>query len=152
MPDPVSFDDLMSADAATIKRPPTLPAGTWSFIVKEYSEVQAKSGTRGIQVEFQVGDPEGDVDDTALNEFLNEGGDPKKKTMRYSFWITRDAAWRLADFLRKAGVDVDGKTFKQALAEVVGCSVMGYVAHTPSRKAGDDSTFAEITSFTEVAA
>ncbi len=146
MADP-DFTSLLDTEVEEAKRPPVIPQGTWTMMVKSYKEVtSSQKGTPGVEFTLVLQSPGDDVDIAALEAF-SEKADITKRQMRHSFWVTDGALFMMREFIEHCGISHTGKTFKQVLPEVVGQAVKAYVNQTPSRRPGDDSVFNEITSF-----
>lgn len=129
---PASFGSILDRPSSEIERPKPLPVGTYVCVVKGLPRYDKSSKKLTDFVEFtlqplQAGD---DVDQEALQEM----GGFVNKTLRATFYITEDAAWRLKKFLSDLGHDVDDEktSLRQMISESAGLQVVVTVTHTSS--------------------
>lgn len=121
MPD---FSQLLKKPAGEHKKPPALPAGQYTGIIKSY-EIGDQNKNHTPYVRFQVGltgwpdsvdESERSTDGTAI--------DLSKKQLRKDFFFTDDALWRLDDFIKSCGVDASGRAYEEVLPEIIGLPVV----------------------------
>lgn len=123
MPD---FRSLLSKPAGKSVKPPQLPAGDYPGIVKKF-ELGESSKKKTPYVRFPaalMGWPEG-------AEPL-PGVDLAKRQAHVDFYMTEAAQWRLDDFIKSCGVDMEGRTYEDVLPEIVGKSVIVHMIQEPS--------------------
>lgn len=147
-----SFEELLNTEVATVERPPPMPEGTWSFMVLSYENIKSsQKNTPGVQFTLKPIGAGDDVEADALEEYLEKVvlADVKKAGNDTTFWMTGAALPMLREFIEKLGIDITGKTFKQALADAPGCEVKGLVRHAASQREGDDSVYANIQGYLE---
>jgi hypothetical protein len=123
------FKSLLSKKVDDAERPKILPAGTWEGFVKafEYSESQEKK-TPMLNLQLGISSPGEDITSEEL-----EGIDYAKRTLRFTFYLTPDADWRLKDFLKSCGIETTGKSFGETVPDAVNAPVLMSVVQTPSR-------------------
>ena len=120
MPD---FSQLLKKPMADAKRPPALPVGDYPGVVKSY-ELGDQNRNKTPYVRFHLG-LTGWAESVSEDEHNTSDGkaiDLSKKQFRRDFFLTPEADWRLADFLRSCGVaDSD---FETAVPNAVGAQVL----------------------------
>ena len=108
--------DVLNKRVDDIEAPKALPPGTYLAIVDgPYVEVKSPDkGTPGLQFTFRLLQPINVAD----QEALALAGGCAGKTVRHTFYITENSEFFLKNFLKDhLGIDVEGKTVGQALAE-----------------------------------
>ncbi len=142
----VDFSVLMNKPVEEAERPKAAPAGTYlAGIVSHEFGTSTKKGTPYCRFNFQLLAAQDDVDAEALEEaggveFMN------KKRMRYEFYLTDDAMYRLREFLEEAlELNCSGRNFDEVVPETANMQVLVTIGHTLS----DDGkeTYANIDSF-----
>lgn len=139
-PAQVSFESILDTPANEVERPKPLPAGTYDCIVRglpEYGESTQKK-TPFCRFTLAVQAAGDDVDPAELEEM----GGVADKTIRTTYYTTPDAMFRLTDFLEHCGIDLEGKTVRQAIDETPNCSVRAVVSHRASEDG--QQIFAEV--------
>jgi hypothetical protein len=120
MPD---FSQLLKKPMADAKRPPALPVGDYPGVVKSY-ELGDQNKNKTPYVRFHLG-LTGWPDSVSEDEHSTPDGkaiDLSKKQFHRDFYLTPEADWRLAEFLRSCGVaDSD---FETAVPNAVGAQVL----------------------------
>lgn len=112
----VDFAQLLRKPVDEAKRPPALPAGNYAGMVKSF-EIGNQNKNKTPYVRFHIvlnGWPEEVPNDD------RDGIDLAKRQMRRDFFLTDDADWRLADFIKSCGIDASGRTFEDTVPEVIG--------------------------------
>ena len=125
----MSLKDLMSKPAEAFTPPPTLPAGTYVFLVKGYKFDKSKQKkTDFVRYELIPMSAEVDVDAEALTTY----GSLQKRSMNLDFYLTDDALFRLTNFFQSLGFNT-----KLPLSELVELpvnhSIRATVGHTMSQ-------------------
>lgn len=118
--------DLLAKPAEGFERPPTLPAGTYTFVISSHKFGEsAKKKTPYVQYELTPMTAEADVDVDALAAY----GSLQKRKMPMDFYLTEDAVFRLTEFHEKLGHNT-----KLALSEIIPQAVnkivRGVISHT----------------------
>lgn len=117
MTDP-NFSSLLDVQMDDIKPPPTMPSGTFEFIITSQGEgVSEKKETPFVVYEFTVDTPGEDID---TDELPDNWRDFKTNER---FYLTKNALFRLKQFLEAAGVKTSGRSLNDAVPEAVGKSV-----------------------------
>jgi hypothetical protein len=138
--DTPNFGTILDRPASEFKRPKPLPVGTYVCVVQDLPrrDKSTKKGTEFVEFTLKPVEASSDVDE----EDLKAMGGFTNKTLRVTFWLTEDAAWRLSKFLvddlQIEAEDEDGeeKSLNQMCSEVVNRQVLAYVKH----QASDDGT------------
>ncbi len=121
MPD---FSKLAGAKAGEAKKPKALPEGNYSGIVKGWSFEPAPPGKNyEMMVRFNLGliDWPDSVPQEEREQDLGAGPKPialDKMQMRRDFYD--NVLYRLDDFIKSCGVDMNGRTYQEVLPEIVG--------------------------------
>jgi hypothetical protein len=117
MPD---FSSLLSKPVDDIKRPASLPAGTYFGTVKnfEVGESQEKK-TPFVRFNFTLTHAGPDIDPADMAEV-----DLSKKQLRQDYYITPDAEYRLKEFLESMKIPSKGRTFQSMLPDAISQPVM----------------------------
>lgn len=135
-----NFSNILDKQASEVSRPPPLPIGTYTFVVKGLprEDVSSKKGTPFVEFLLKITEAGPDVDEDALQEI---GGITEKTTTKATFYTTEDALWRLKEFLVALGIDED-QTLRQMIADSPNCMGKVYMAHEPAQD-GSDAIFAK---------
>ncbi len=146
----VDFAVLMNKPVEDAERPKAAPAGTYlAGIISHEFGTSTKKGTPYCRFNFQLLAAQDDVDEEALDEaggveFLN------KKRMRYEFYLTDDAMFRLREFLEEAlELSCSGRNFDEVVPETANMQVLVNIVHTLSDDGKD--TYANIDTFAKAA-
>lgn len=116
MPD---FSSLLKKPAGEAKKPPALPAADYPGVIKSF-ELGDNNKNKTPYVRLVLGlmsVPDG-IDPSEL-----EGIDITKRQQRRDFYITDDALWRLDQFIRSTGIEMNGREYEEVLPELVGTQV-----------------------------
>lgn len=128
MPD---FSKLANAKAGEAKKPKALPEGNYSAIIKGWEFVPAPAGKNyESMVRFNLGllDWPDSVPQDEREQDLGNGPkaiDLSKMSMRRDFYD--NTLYRLDDFIKSCGVDMNGRTYSEVLPELVGKRVVAQV-------------------------
>lgn len=145
-----NFSDILDRTPSEIEKPKPLPVGTYATVLigQPRQDKSAKKQTPFVEFMHKFMTPGEDVNADALKEALTMADGTVKKlndiTMRNTFYLTENSAWRLKDFLSDCGFDVDSEdeSLREMIESTAGRQVNVYVKHTPSQDG--KSTFAEI--------
>lgn len=143
MPD---FSALLRKPAGEAKRPPLLPGGDYMGVVKSFEmgessqkktpfvrfNVVLQDWPTSAPQEWQVPGPDG----KSMVQISRSDVDLSKRQMRRDFFFTEDALYRLDEFLRSCGISVEGRTYEEALPDVVGATVVAEVQQQMSQREG----------------
>lgn len=126
------FQSILDQKVGEVERPKPLPRGTYLTVVAGppvFTKVGADQ-TDAADFSLKVLQPSSDVDPAEIAKF--EDG-VMGKNIRARFFLTRDAASRLDDFLNKhLGIEGD-MSLREALALAPGRQVYATIEHTPSK-------------------
>lgn len=125
-----NFSDILDKPATEIERPKPLPVGTYTWVVRGLPryDKSTKKGTPYAEFTLECLGPGDDVD----VEALEEAGGFTGKTLRLTFYLTEEAAYRAKDFAIDCGVEIEGLTLGQMLEACNGCQVLAEVRHQAS--------------------
>lgn len=145
-----NFSDILDRAPNEIEKPKPLPPGTYLTVLQGVprQDKSAKKQTPFVEFTHKIVSAGDDVDPEELDTALTAPDGSKKSLqeiqLRNTFYLTENSAWRLKDFLKDCGFDVD--TGDQSLREMIesstGRSVNIYVKHEPSQDG--TSVFAQI--------
>lgn len=147
-----NFGSLLDKAPSEIERPKPGPEGSYLWVVQGLPRMDKSSKKQTEFVEFTIkcvaaGD---DVDPDALDLFLTMPDGTKKPlgdfVQKATFYLTESSLWRLKDFLKHCGIDLDEtESLRQAIEETPNCQVVGYVKHESSQDG--ESVFARVDKF-----
>ena len=129
MPD---FSKLANSKAGEAKKPKALPEGNYLAVIKGWSFEPAPAGKDYESiVRFNLGmmDWPAEVPESDKQQDLGNGQfkpiDLSKRQMRRDFYD--NVLYRLDDFIKSCGVDMNGRTYSEVLPELVGKRVIAQV-------------------------
>lgn len=145
-----NFGAILDKAPTEISRPKPLPIGSYTMLIKGLPKFDksTKKQTEYVEWTLQFLAPGDDVDTDELQASLTKpSGDVTSlsdRTIRATYYITEDALWRLKEFLRHCGFDVDSDdlSMRQMIAETPGRQVGIHLKHVPSEDG--QSMFANI--------
>lgn len=132
MPD---FTELLRKPAGEAKEPPVLPQALYPGIISSH-EFGDQNQNKTPYVRYHLkctGWPE-DVE--AL-----EGVDLSKRNFRKDFYLTEDSLWRLDEFLRSVGIELEGRSYEETIPEAIGKSVNIEVVQSLSQRTNKPMNF-----------
>lgn len=130
-----NFSSILDEAPTEVDRPKPLPVGTYTCVVggQPTYDKSSRKGTPFVMFTLRPTAAEADVDE----EELAEMGGFDNKTIRATFYLTEDAAYRLDEFHVHCGLDLaDESSRRQRNDEVVNAQVRAVVKHRSS----DDGT------------
>lgn len=141
----VDFNELLSVNIDDVKAPKALPNGTYFGTISAYNfgETRPKDGktpTKTLHIDVQLTHPSDDVDADDL-----EGIDLAKKRLGNDFYLTEDAIFRLAKFLKSLGLE--GGSLSELIPEIISQPVMVEVSKT-LKKGTEDEFYNNIVAMT----
>lgn len=149
MQDTPNFSSVLDHQPAGVDRPKPLPVGTYSCVVKGLPrfDKSSKKGTDFVEFTLQPIETLDDVDEDDLTAALTKPSGQKislaDKTIRATFYLTEDAAWRLDKFLTDLGFELGGdRSRRDIINETPNCSVLVSLRHRPSED--DQVIYAEV--------
>lgn len=122
-----NFSSVLDMQASEIEPPKNLPVGSYVCLVDGRHETGESSQKKTPYVRFTLRPTEAmdDVDEEALAE----AGGINGQTIRADFYLTENSAYRLKEFLEHCGIDMEGRTLRQALDDAPGSTVIATVRH-----------------------
>jgi hypothetical protein len=125
-----NFSSILDQPASEVKPPPLIPMGTYTALVKGLPryDKSTKKGTEFSEHTLQLLQAHDDVDTDALEEI----GGLMEKTINVTYYHTEKSLFMLKDFCEACGVDLEGKSLRQAAEETPGCQVGVFIKHVPS--------------------
>lgn len=130
MPD---FSSLLRKPAGEAKRPPVLPVGDYSGIIKKW-EVGDNNRNKTPYVRFHLGFfdfPE------SVDHADRENIDLSKRQKSRDYYLTEESLFRLDEMLRTLGVEAKGRSYEEVLPEVLGKNVIISVTHYTNDRTGE---------------
>lgn len=136
-----NFSNILDREFEKAERPKPLPVGTYLTIIEGLPRYDKSSKKQTDFVEFThrfvaAGD---DVD---TDELAEVGGltlkDGTPRTIKNTYYLTEDAAWRLDKFLEDLGYDLEeakaeGITRRQMCEEAANREIYIQLGHEPSQ-------------------
>lgn len=138
----MSFMDILNRPATEIEPPKPLPVGSYIATITGMPNAVKVGAAETDAYDFpaKIVAPGEDVDPDALKDWSGKSGKPVQgaNAPRLRFFLTEDAVYRLKDFLKACGIDVDNKkkTLAELINEVPGRQVMIHVKHRPFTRQG----------------
>lgn len=135
-----SFSSILDKQSSEIERPKPIPVGTYLCTVVGLPEhgKSSKKETPFVRFTLKPISAEEDVDEDKLKEM----GGLEGKTLRATYYDTENSGYRLVEFLEHCGIDMEGKTPRQALDETPNASVKVFVIHESG--ANNESIYANV--------
>ena len=134
-----TFESILDKPSSAIERPKPLPTGTYICIVKGMPRYDKSSQKQTPFVEFTL-QPTTACDDVDADDLEAMGGFVNK-TIKATYYLTEDSAWRLKDFLGHCQVEESG-TLRQMCEHTAGCEVYATIKHEASNDG--QSVFAKL--------
>lgn len=140
-----NFSELLDKPLDDVKRPPSLPAGTYGAIIKQFEPTESgEKKTPGIKFHFHNLSPGADIDPSDLVDSEGAPINLAAKQLSTTFWLTPDSEYRLKEFIESLGVDTKGKTYKSILPDTINQSVVLDVVQKMNQKRPMDPPFNEV--------
>lgn len=144
------FSEILDRAPSEIEKPKPLPVGTYSTVLQGVprEDKSTKKQTKYVEFSHKILAAGEDVDEDALKEALTapDGSvkDLREVVLFNTFYLTENAAWRLKDFLKDCGYDVDSEemSMREMVEQSSGRQVNVYLKHEPSQDG--QSMFAKI--------
>jgi hypothetical protein len=135
-----ALSSILDRQAGDAERPKPLPVGTYRAIVfgAPRFDKSTKKGTDYVEFTLKLQSAEDDVDQedlqAALTKKTGETVPLNQKTNRLTFYLTEDAVYRLDEFFKHCGLDIEETPMsrRQAAAEIQNSEVLVHLKHTPS--------------------
>jgi hypothetical protein len=144
------LSSILDRQAGDAERPKPLPVGTYRAIVlgAPRFDKSSKKGTDYVEFTLKFQSAEEDVDEDDLKSALTKkSGETialNQKTARLTFYLTEDAVYRLDEFFKHCGLDIEETPMsrRQAAAEIQNSEVLVHLKHVPSEDG--ESVYANI--------
>jgi hypothetical protein len=129
MPD---FSALLKKPIVADKAPPAIEAGNYPGIIKSF-EYGDSNKNKTPYVRFHIG-----LTGWADNVEPQAGVDLSKKQMRRDFFLTDEARYRLANFIKSCGVALDDSSdYEVIIPTLVGTRVVAEVQQYLNQNSGE---------------
>lgn len=148
-----SFSSILDRQSTEIERPKPIPIGTYLAVVKGQPRMDKSSKKQTPFVEFTLAivQASDDIDEDSLKAYLTRADGSSKslqeQSIRATYYLTEDAAWRLTKFLDDCGTDAE-QTVGQRVNEAINCQVWANIKHEPSEDG--ESIFARLSGTAKV--
>ncbi len=128
------FSQLLKTNLDTIKKPPTLPAGTFHGRISKYEfgESQEKK-TPYLRLHLQLLSPGADIASEDMSDSDGRPIDLAKRQMRKDYFLTEDAMYRLKEFIESCGISTAGRSLDVTIPELLNAPVLVGVIQSNSR-------------------
>lgn len=135
-----TFTSILDRQSSEIERPKPLPVGTYNCIVKGLPryDKSSKKQTDFVEFNLEIQSAEDDVDEDAIAAMT---GGVVGKSIKDTYYLTEEAAFRVKDFLDNAGVEDEG-TLRSRIEQTPGKQIKIFIKHEPSQDG--QSVFARI--------
>lgn len=121
------FLDALNVKAEDVQKPKPRPAGTYLAAIQGLPDQQERKDNKILEFKCKLMIPESDVDTDQLSDQPEISSWPP---MKYSVFVNEP--WPLKRFLTEVlGIDADGRTLREMLAEVPGKQLKVNVQHRP---------------------
>jgi len=126
-----TFTSILDRQSSEIERPKPLPVGTYLCIVKGLPryDKSSKKQTDFVEFNLEIQSAEEDVDADAIEAFK---GGVVGKSVKDTYYLTEEAAFRVKDFLEHCGVEDEG-TLRSRIEQTPGCQLKVFIKHEPSQ-------------------
>lgn len=146
------FSEILDRVPSEIEKPKPIPVGTYSTVLQGIprQDKSAKKQTRFVEFAHKIIAAGEDVDEDSLKEALTSPDGTVRSlqdiVMKNTFYLTENSAWRLKDFLKDCGFDIDddSASLRELIEQTAGRQVNVFVKHEPSQDG--QSVFAKIAS------
>lgn len=141
-----NFSSILDKPATDISRPKPLPIGTYLAIVEGLPryDKSTKKQTDFVEFALRIAAAADDVDQEELEEVGLVLKDGTPRSMKATYYLTEDAAWRLKKFLEDLGFDfTTDLTLREACENSANREVYITIGHEPSQDG--QAIFARIT-------
>jgi hypothetical protein len=121
-----NFASLLNKPADDVKRPVTLPDGTYFGTIKSHELAESsQKKTPYVRYNVELTHAHDDTD--------TEGEDPAGKKVRVDFYITDESTYRLIDFCGSCGITTEGRSLGEIIPQPIGQTVMVDIVKKPSQ-------------------
>lgn len=128
------FKSLLNKRIDEAERPPLLPAGVYEGIVRghKFTETRFDPPTPIVQFAVELSGPSEDIDPEDL---MDNGKEIKVQGRRFfpEFSLQEDDLWKLRAFLESCGIEVEGRSFGEAIPDTNNVPVLQTVTVTTGK-------------------
>jgi len=123
-----NFSDLLNEPASDVERPKPLPPGTYRCMVvgQPTTGESSQKKTPFIQFTLKPLEAQSDVDPDDLDAM---GGLGEKMIYSDRFYLTKDAKYRLKEFLEDCGIDSEDVTLEEMVMNAPNQEVLIRLGH-----------------------
>jgi hypothetical protein len=125
-----TFASILDAPATEFEAPKAMPVGSYVVVVSGLPRIDKSSKKQTEFVEFTL-NIQSALDDVEPDE-LKEMGGVAGKTIKDTYYITDNSAYRLKETLVNMGIDIEGKSFRAMLDETPGKTYIIVIGHEPT--------------------
>lgn len=143
-----NFASILDRPSTEIERPKPLPQGTYSTVVNGLPryDKSSKKQTEFVEFTLKVLAAGEDVDEDDLKAWMQKPDGTTRSladaSIRATYYLTEDAAWRLKKFLEDLGTTDEDGSLRQRIEMAPGRQVNVFMKHRASEDGS--TTFAEI--------
>ncbi len=140
----MKFTDTLDKEATQIEKPPTMPVGTYVWVVTKHPTYEAERSDEWEFVEYAVRcvRPTEEVDPDILAEFTAKAGKLTDQFNRVSFLFSKtdEGGFKKTEFNHKQFLTEtlkcweDGASLKQAMAASVNKQFLGWIKWQPDKQ------------------
>lgn len=126
-----NFQDVLNTPMSSVEKPKPRPVGTYHGIVVGQPDIKKIGQKETLAAIFEVKllSPGPDVD----AEALAEAGGIGERTVRVTQFLTKDALWRLKEFLLALGIEESNEPIGALLAQTPNRRALFKIKHRPSQ-------------------
>ena len=139
MPEDVNFNELLTMQVESAERPKNFPVGSYSAVIAghEFGKSSQKN-TPYVRFHTKLLGPGSDVDPDLFDEAGGMEALAERKALRQDFYFTKDAVYRLREFLEEALLlNCAGRTFDEVIPEATNASLLVTIRHQAGTREGE---------------
>lgn len=148
----VNFNELLSVQVESVERPKNFPMGHYDAVIAAHEMgTSSKKGTPYVLFRVKLLGPGEDVDQELFEEAGGMEALRERKPVDLTFYLTKDAMYRLREFLENGlAMNCGGRNFDEVIPETSNAPIIVQVGHRAGQKEGE--FFMEITDYVQAAA
>jgi|EndMetStandDraft_8_1072994.scaffolds.fasta_scaffold146964_2 hypothetical protein len=128
------FSQLLKTNLDTVKKPPTLPAGTFHGRISKYEFGEsAEKKTPYLRLHLQLLSPGADIASEDMRDSEGVSIDLAKRQMRKDYYLTEDAMYRLKEFIESCGISTAGRSLDVTIPELLNAPVLVGIIQSNSK-------------------
>ena len=135
----VDFKELLSTQIESAERPKNFPVGHYDAVVAAHEiGKSSQKETPFVRFPIKLVGPGEDVDAELFEEAGGMEALRERKPVPMTFYLTKDALFRLREFLENGlALDCGGRNFDEVIPETVNMPLVVHVSHRAGRKEGE---------------